>query len=189
MKRKPPTSTVLHHAEGHGLTEISEEQAQEILGIFDTWIDRWETEYKWLTDESNNAPPEHRNLALDLQQAVTLLKEYRSTIWGPGQSWWALGMLTAAHVGTVWGKLGHDLDWFVKHNPLKATRGRQKKAAERHQWLKDQIIEFVRDGRDIEGCLNDRRQLRAAYKSKWVKKDGTFLSDRTFSDDLKALDY
>lgn len=77
----------------------------------------------------------------------------------------------------------------IKQDPQIPTAVRQDKKANRQKWLADQIEKSGLSKEDIEGSRMERSGLRDAYKFNFVKTNGTFLSDATFSNDLKALGY
>ena len=183
MKKPPPARTVLTDSESHEWTGFSKKQADQIMSLFDEWIDRCESQYRWIADESNNALPEHQRLATELQESIAKVKTYRDAIQSDGQAYWALAMLNVARAASLLVTLDRDLDWFVNHDPFRATLKKQQTVAERRQWLANLIEEADCTKAEIEGKRLERKTLRLAYKRKWLK------SDSTFSKDLKSLGY
>ena len=135
MKKPPPARTVLTDAESHEWTGISKKQADQIMSLLDEWIDRCESQYRWIADESNNAVPEHQRLAAELQESIANVKVYRGAIQSDGQAFWALAMLNVVRAASVKVTLDRDIDWFINHDIFKATFKRKQMVEERRQWL------------------------------------------------------
>lgn len=183
MKKPPPARTVLTDAESHEWTGIPKKQADQIMSLLDEWIDRCESKHQWIADKSSNAPPDHQRLAAELQKSIAKVKEYRGAIQSDGQAFWALAMLNVARAASLLVTLDRDLDWFVNHDPFRATLRKQQAVKGRRQWLKKLIEERAFTKADIEGSRLVRAELRNPYKKKWRK------SDSTFREDLKSLGY
>jgi len=183
MKKSTPARTVLTNAEPHEWTGITEDQAHQVMTLLDEWIDRCESKHRWIADKSNSAVPEHQRLAAELQESIAKVKEYRGAIQSDGQAFWALAMLNVARAASLLVTLDRDLDWFVNHDPFRATLQKQQTMAERQLWLSGLIEASRLTKTEIDGSRLDRAVLREAYRVKWNK------SDTTFREDLQSLNY
>lgn len=183
MKKSTPASTVLGDAESHEWPGINKKQADKIMALLDEWADSCESKCYWYLDELNNAIPEHRETAAKLLESIATLRLHTDAIQSDGQTIWALLVLRAIRSALLRAKLDHDVDQFVKHDPIRATRAKQLLVAERRQWLKKLIEERAFTKADIEGSRLVRAELRNPYKKTWRK------SDSTFREDLKSLVY
>jgi len=151
------------------------------MTLLDEWIGRCESKHQWIGDKSSGAIPEHQRLAVELQASIAKVKEYRGAIQSDGQAFWALAMLNVARAASLLVMLNRDLDWFVNHDPFRATLQKQQTVAERRQWLSGLIEASRLTMAEIDGNRLERAVLREAYHFKWRK------CDTTFREDLKAL--
>ena len=176
-----PAKTVLSDVKPQKLNYITDKEAEGIMATLDEWIDECESYCKWQMDLPEPMPGHHQ-LTAECLDSIASVKEYRSTIQSPEQSWWALAMLQVVITERRMHGLSHNIELFVK--PARARVKGIKKRIERRKWLSKRIEERELTAGDLLG--SGKKPKRAKILDEYLEEfDKT--SSWTFTADVEKI--